>query len=321
MRIEQGDGWKRLRSPGYNFFFNRRTGFFARWGVTQDDDPSWSPYGPEIADVEVSTGDCSSGCAWCYKSNARNGGRHMSVARFREVLAALPDTLTQVALGVTDADRHPDFIGLLRACRERGVVPNYTTAGYGLTDEIVDATREMCGAVAVSAYPHNDWRGTVRRFAPMKQVNVHLLFHSGNGDFVRRVLREAEEVEGLNAVVLLGLKPKGRGADLRPMSREEFSEIVSGARVRLGFDSCTAPKFEAWARENGREDQLVFSERCESSLFSIYVDVEGRAWPCSFGEGHPDLEPLPVEKAWAGFAPFRKRLLANGRECPLYKLD
>ena len=318
--------YKSVRSPGYNYHFNKGNGLFVRWGNHVDDDPAWSPYGPEIADIEISTGDCSSGCPWCYKSNSPEPGQHMSLDTFKSVLDALPNTITQVALGITDADANPDFIAILEECRARGIVPNYTTSGFGLTAEIEGATARLCGAVAVSVYPHNKqvaW-DTVRRFIAlgMKQVNVHLLYYAANIGFVQDVLKEAGGVDGLNAVVLLGLKPKGGADGWVPLGQEEFGEIVESANVRLGFDSCSAPKFERWAAENGREDLLVFSEPCESSLFSIYIDVNGRAWPCSFGEGHPDLEPTAVDGAWHSpqFEAFRSMLWANDRKCPLYNV-
>jgi len=250
----------------------------------------------------------------------------MDLDTFRSVLDALPDTITQVALGITDAAANKDFIAILEECRARGIVPNYTTSGMGLTAEIEEATARLCGAVAVSVYPHNRrvaW-DAVRRFVAlgMKQVNVHLLYYAANISFVQDVLKEAGGIEGLNAVVLLGLKPKGGADGWLPLGQEAFGEIVESANVRLGFDSCSAPKFERWAAENGREDLLVFSEPCESSLFSIYIDVNGRAWPCSFGEGHPDLEPVDVDGAWYSpqFEAFRSMLWANNRECPLYNV-
>ena len=326
MRLEDGEGYKSLRSPGYNYHFNKETGLFVRWGINVDDDPQWSPYGPEIADIEISTGDCSSGCPWCYKSNGGGQGVHMGLSTFRDVLDALPQTVTQVALGITDADANPDFVNILEACREDGIIPNYTTSGFGLTPEIEEATARLCGAVAVSIYPHNRnvaW-DAVRRFIAlgMEQVNVHLLYHASNVAFVLDVLKEAESVEGLNAVVLLGLKPKGGAEGWLPLGQEAFGEIVDSAKVRIGFDSCSAPKFEQWAKGAGREDLLIFSEPCESALFSIYIDVWGNAWPCSFAEGHPSLLPTELDEAWRSpqFREFRERLLENNRECPLYNV-
>ena len=57
----------------YVQFFNKETGFNARMGKDVNDDPSWCPLGPEIADIEIVTGSCpkvnSENCRWCYKNN------------------------------------------------------------------------------------------------------------------------------------------------------------------------------------------------------------------------------------------------------------
>lgn len=46
---------KLIASPDYNLFFDKETGFTARWGRTKDDDPQYSPFGPEILDLEISS--------------------------------------------------------------------------------------------------------------------------------------------------------------------------------------------------------------------------------------------------------------------------
>ena len=92
---------KSFRSPGYNFAFDTRNGKFLRWGESPEDDPQFSPFGPEIADIEIST-ICSQGCKWCYKSNTRTG-KNMSLETFKQVFEVLPkETLTQIAFGVGD---------------------------------------------------------------------------------------------------------------------------------------------------------------------------------------------------------------------------
>ena len=63
------DNFKRVRSEYYNYDFNKETGFFARWGKTFTDDPKLSPFGPEILDIEISVGECSGNCSFCYKLN------------------------------------------------------------------------------------------------------------------------------------------------------------------------------------------------------------------------------------------------------------
>ena len=61
---------KRVRSPDYNYDFNTETGMFARWGETLEDDPQWSPQGPEILDVEIST-ICRGGCQFCFPAGTK----------------------------------------------------------------------------------------------------------------------------------------------------------------------------------------------------------------------------------------------------------
>ena len=70
----------------YHHYFNRRTGLSMRWGVTKDDDPQYCPYGPEILDLEISTGFCSGNCSWCYKANTPDAGINMSLATFQKIL-------------------------------------------------------------------------------------------------------------------------------------------------------------------------------------------------------------------------------------------
>jgi len=84
--------FKILRSENYNYMFNKENGFFARWGKTKEEDPDFSPYGPEIADIEVTT-KCygvtgcdgkTSVCKFCYKSNSP-AGENMSLDTFKKI--------------------------------------------------------------------------------------------------------------------------------------------------------------------------------------------------------------------------------------------
>lgn len=69
---------KVLKTPKYNYVFNRKTGFFARWGETLEDNPEYSACGPEILDIEIST-ICHKGCNFCSptgtKVNTQNGSK------------------------------------------------------------------------------------------------------------------------------------------------------------------------------------------------------------------------------------------------------
>lgn len=65
-RLKIINGVKMLRSEDYNYNFRLKDGLFQRWGKTEDDDPEFSPFGPEIMDIEISYGDtCSIRCNFC----------------------------------------------------------------------------------------------------------------------------------------------------------------------------------------------------------------------------------------------------------------
>ncbi len=55
---------KVCKSPFYNYIFRTSDGFFLRYGRDENDDPKFSPFGPELLDIEVST-VCDAKCTWC----------------------------------------------------------------------------------------------------------------------------------------------------------------------------------------------------------------------------------------------------------------
>lgn len=86
-RVRENDDYKRVESPNYTYNFNKKTGLFFRVGKTRDDDPDWSSFGPEIADIEIGT-ICHQGCEFCYKSNTAIG-KNMDLQTFKKVLDKL----------------------------------------------------------------------------------------------------------------------------------------------------------------------------------------------------------------------------------------
>lgn len=164
---------KVIRSKDYNYFFNAKTGFFARWGATKEDNPIMSPYGPEIADIEISTicngigkdSQTQKPCPWCYKSNT-SCGKNMDLETFKKVFRKLVNAdgnvnkcLTQIAFGIGDINGNPDLWNIMEYCRNNEynqVVPNITTNGMHVDDEIAQKLAHVCGAVAVSRYHVED---------------------------------------------------------------------------------------------------------------------------------------------------------------------
>lgn len=341
---------KACRGPGYNYVFSKEDGSFARWGDTKEEDPQWAPPGPEILDLEISVDGCPNACTFCYKENKATPATNMTLATFKAIMDRMPKTLTQIAFGITGIQTNPDFIPMLAEARKRGVVPNFTLSGIDLTPEIAAECANYIGAVAVSLYEKDLAPGleAIRLFTELgiNQTNVHLMVSEETLPFVRRILEERRSdpkgiLGAVNCFVLLGVKPKGRakvGEGFHSLPVEKFTDLVKyalGNDVPIGFDSCSAPKFEAAVRSmdlpQAQLDALIqVAESCESGLFSSYIDVSGIYWPCSFTEGFEGIQGMNVLEhdsfleIWHGpeVSKWRKGLLAtavNGcRFCPAY---
>ena len=298
--------YTKVSAPGYNLVFDRVTGFLARWGNTQDENPAFSPVGPEIADIEISTVCHGIGktmenrvpCSWCYKSNTGTG-ENMSFDTFKTVFGKFPRTLTQIAFGIGDIDGNPDLWRIMEFTRENGVIPNVTVNGM-IDSEQTQRLASLCGAVAVSHYGDDLCFNAVQALseAGLKQVNIHKLLSKETLASCFRLIDQAksdERLKVLKAIVFLLLKPKGNRNKMHRIDNlEDYQELLDYARskgVAVGMDSCSAPM----ALRSLPDEFTDSVEPCESGLFSIYVNVEGQVFPCSFSEGVPGWEKgLPL---------------------------
>lgn len=302
--------FKLFRSDNYNFDFTKDTGKFTRWGKTKEDNPVYSPYGPEILDIEVSTicnGIEGRPCSHCYKSNTGKG-ENMSLDTFTKILDKMPETLTQVAFGIGDLSANPDLFNMFAYCRNNAhnqVVPNLTINGAGLTTVEAEKLSCMCGAVAVSRYPENVdvCYDAVEKLtnARLGQTNIHALLSKETFMDCMKAIEDAQtdpRLKKLNAVVFLALKPKGKRNKYRKVTYELFKllfEYAKAAGVRVGFDSCSAPFFlKAEEDSSSFEESKELAECCESDLFSSYINVHGRYFHCSFTEGEDTWEGIDV---------------------------
>ena len=340
-----GESIKTCLSEDYNYSFNKVNGKFVRWGKTFDDNPEYSPFGPEILDIEIST-ICPRACSWCYKTNTANG-RYMPLDTFKQIFTKFPRNLTQIAFGIGSIEGNPELFEIMKYCREnpnnRGVVPNITINGDNLTDEYAEQLAETCGAVAVSLYDYDTCFNAVKKLTDlgMKQVNIHCLLSKETYLKCLRVLCESKtdkRLEKLNAIVFLWLKPKGERNELHQLKNmEDYKALVNFAfknKIRIGFDSCSASTFLRAVKDREDFKQLEeVAEPCESTLFSYYINVDGVGYPCSFTEGG-EYKGVDVRLAgdfmkdvWYGeeTVKFRNKLIGSKndmgcRECPAFDL-
>jgi len=351
---------KVIVSPDYNLVFDKKNGFTARWGRTEDDDPQWSPFGPEILDLEISSaaendteannplhiatnhGCHGLGCRqFCYKKNRPNKSVHMSLNTFRDIMDRMPKSLCSIAFGVlSPIEQHPEVWEIFEECRNRGVVP-CVTINQGLTVNTADRLASLCGAVAVSVNKDNRTQAynAIRSLTDrgMTQVNIHIVLSNDSVAFVKSVVEDMKNdvrLAKMNAMVMLSFKDKAQTYAMEPISSSYYRDVIDyciKSGINFGFDSCSAQAFEAAIEESPqrREQLLQCAEPCESMMFSAYIDVNARLYACSFLENkgmwyqginvlnHDDFMDI-----WncEQVGQWRKKLLANERGCPEYRI-
>lgn len=335
-----------LRSPGYNYNYNRDSGEFARWGKTLEDDPTSAPV-PEILDIEITTacnGPADKLCGFCYKSNNPNG-YNMPFEHFKSIIDKMP-WLTQCALGAdAQGTSNPDMFKMMEYARSKGIVPNLTIAD--VSEEVAAKITSVAGAVAVSVYKHAGFDvafDSVERLAKagMKHINLHYMISNRTLDDAYKVIdsiKSDPRLKSVNAIVFLSLKQKGRGTKYDYISQEQYADLVGYCRknkVAFGFDSCSAPSYVESIKDLPNAKQLImYAEDCESTLFSSYINEKGEFYPCSFTENWTEggwtegIDVLSVEDfvrdVWKHpkTVAFREALIANTdgngcRNCPAF---
>jgi len=340
---------KHLQSPEYNYAFSLGVGRLMRWGLTKDMDPEFCKYGPEILDIEVSTichgvkmpdGNYQP-CRFCYKSNT-SIGKNMSFETFKYIFDIIPQTLTQIAFGIGSIDANKDLWRMMRYCRDHLVIPNLTINGERMTPQYYDLIASNCGACAVSLYDKNTCYSAVKNLTDrgMTQVNIHCLLAEETFHKCKCVMQDRLDdprLAKLNAIVFLWLKPRGdRNTYHQLSSMDKFKELINFAfehDIKIGFDSCSSPMFLKAIEDRPDYDEIYKCvDPCESTLFSYYINVEGRGSPCSFNERPGDGIDLTkvtdfLKDVWnhPETVRFRQRLTANKdangcRMCPTYRL-
>ena len=301
-KIAENERFKFLRSEEYNYNFDKQTGLFQRWGKTKDDDPDYSPFGPEIMDLEISYGRCVRSCKFCYKGNTGDAqeSHNMTLDEFKKLMSKMPKTLTQIALGITDIWANPDFFPIMEHARSIGVIPNYTFNGYGMTDDFAKKTAELCGAVSVSWYNTDACLNSIKKLsqAGLRQCNIHFMLSEETFDKALEVvdiLRDDPRGEFVNAIVFLAYKPKGNSLGQYHTVRDtaKYRQLIDRCNangVSFGFDSCSAGMYMASISDEDKAKYGQYAESCESSLFSCYVNAHGIYYHCSFTEGEKGWE-------------------------------
>jgi len=272
----------------YKVLFNQKTGFFARVEDKGVQEIFWAEKGPELLDISI-TNWCDRGCKFCYR-NSNEQGKHISLDDYEFIIKqASKNNVFQVALGGGNPNQHPQFVEILQMTREKyNIVPSYTTNGRGLTKTILEATKQYCGAVAVSAYePYLETKEALRLLKSYGiKVNLHYVLDNKTIIQAIKWLNAGDELLDMcNAIIFLNYKPVGNGKNYDLLLKnssylQDFFYLINNKKhsCKIGFDSCMVSGIVQYMKNIN----LISLEPCDAGRFSAYISEDLRMYPCSF---------------------------------------
>jgi MoaA/NifB/PqqE/SkfB family radical SAM enzyme len=243
---------------------------------------------PETIDVKI-TNWCNFGCSYCYMDSTTKGD-HASKDLLIQIFKGLKEAPYQIAFGGGEPTAHPEFPWFLEYTRSKGTVPNYTTAGHILRDNVFEATNKYCGGVALTYHAfkgpeyfkktYDTWRS---RLDARVQLNVHVLFDKDVADN----LLDLQDIglKNLN-IVLLAYYPNVGRANWESIPSKGVYEVtlpaalktVESSGFKIAFSEGLLPYFLS---HQFPEVPTQFASQQEG-LYSCYVDDKGRVSQSSF---------------------------------------
>ena len=318
-------------------FFDEKNGNYIRTGIIKDGkdtgtDPFMASF-PELLDVGImghckhgKSGLCIKSGVECYQDGLHSEAANMRIDDFESIANQCKGKTFQFALGgCGDPDQHERFAEILEICYKNKIVPNFTTSGLGLTEELARICKKYCGAVAVSWYRSEyTLRAIDLLIRNSVKTNIHYVLQNNTIDEALERLKEKTFPAGINAIIFLLHKPIGLGSERKIVKMEnpafqKFIDYVSSSSVhyKIGFDSCTVPAL----LQNPGAINLDSLDTCEGTRWSAYVTADYKLLPCSFDNQEQkwavDLHKYTIQEAWNSrmFEDFRNHFRQSCPEC------
>ncbi|MHB8129349.1 MAG: radical SAM protein [Mobilitalea sp.] len=315
--------------------FSIRTNTYDEEGKDTGKDPFMGSF-PELLDIGIMghcehglSGRCIQSGVECYQNGLEVREPNLPLARFKRIIDECQGRTLQVALGGRgDPDMHEEFVEILHYSKEHGVVPNFTTSGFGLKKELLPEIKACCGAVAVSWYRSDYTLRTIDLLLSAGiKTNIHYCINKSTIDEAICRVRDKAFPKGINRIIFLLHKPGGLGQkenmlSVRDPRVEEFFSLFDQEEYAniAGFDSCSVPALLSFTKRI----HPSAIEPCEASRFSAYISPDNKLYPCSF-EKNPEygvsMANTTIEDAWncEPFQTFRSKFTNRCNHCQGYE--
>ncbi len=222
----------------------------------------------DLVDITTSTGTFIAAGMMshnCYQGSTREGAHANPYALYNFAKFCGENRVFEVAIGGGEPTLHPQFIHILRAFREAGVVPNFTTKNLAWLRD-AEAMPQILSLVGGFAYSVDTAADVAALHTALATAKVELLqdgYHpSTNGPYARarvqHVIGLDETPEQFEALLrtcadlqlpltLLGFKTTGRGAAYgdrtNPGWLKVLREVAEEKYMHVGIDTVLADRY------------------------------------------------------------------------------
>lgn len=234
--------------------------------------PISAPKFAEIEDVAINS-KCLANCPYCYVSALSSGENFNNIIDKVSVWGSVEQNNRpfQIAIGgAGEPTLHPQFIDFIKAVRKLDITPNYTTNGMHLSDEILKATEEYCGGVALSYHPHikKVFDIAIEKLSKIKtKLNIHVILGSQQSltDTIDLFNKYKDKIDYF---VILPYQASGRGEKIETNDVWiQFFNFISTLKKEEQSKFAFGALFYEWMLKNNTKVEI---DMYEPEIYSGY---------------------------------------------------
>lgn len=183
---------------------------------------------------------------------------------------------------------HPQFIDILKMCKDRLIVPNFTTKSVDWLsdDKMLDAVNNFAGSFAYSVQSLKEAKDFNDRAEELvaRKYSFNYVLGTASQDELNKILNYC--FDNCISINILGFKNGGRSQKFKQHDNSKWIDNVlklsKSKYAKIGIDTLTSKNFEKQLKEKGVSD--IFYDT-EDGKFSCYIDVvNGLIGPSSYGK-------------------------------------
>jgi hypothetical protein len=244
---------------------------------------------PELVDLKI-TDFCTKGCEYCYQSSGELGA-HGDTGHIKDVIDLLAARkVFEVAIGGGEPTEHPDFWAIIAYCKEKGIVPNFSTKRLKWMQEPdIDELMKPVGGFAYSVRTVAEASAFLRMYErrEIKKGSLQYVLGSSPLEEFEGILRLAGEKK-IN-VTILGYKNVGRGQMFDPNDYSAWIDVLM--RVWDFKQLASVPHFEdrhMLRYYEGYKDRMIVTVE-EPDRFMIF---DSKSTSEDGGNVHGAIKPI-----------------------------